>query len=130
MVTLCLLYWLNPQSPFWYASVGAVFVLFLVIGVGSLRIGRLFRDGVKSAPVMHQEFQLEVRDDGVLTNTAIAESFRRWPAFTDVAETPHLFLLSVGGEQRLWLPKRAFSEPDISQVRTVLTANIPSKWKS
>ena len=124
IVTLYMLYSLDRSSVLWAAIGGVFFCLFLAIAVGTFRLASISRNIFKVTPVLQQDYIVKILEDGVVLNTPISESKRGWAAFTGCWETPGLFLLSIGGEQNVWIPKRAFPANEVQTVRDTLTARI------
>lgn len=78
----------------------------------------------KSAAWLREPFTAELSPSGFRMDSHSIQTNRAWSVFTFYLETPNLFVLNQGAHLFAWLPKRAFSEAQLAEVRVLLAAQI------
>jgi hypothetical protein len=124
-----------------YTAIGSV---FLVVGVGNAvllgdatgvllaLLGLSVVSGwfsvpfawyaVRRAPqVLDQEWETSATSDGLLERSATITLEARWSTFREVQETNRVFLL-YGPTGGVFIPKRAFSDDELTAFRVLLEA--------
>jgi hypothetical protein len=126
-ITFYLLYSINAEPELWYSIGGLLFFVAVFVVVAWLRVHKALEKIFEDTPILLQEFQIQLSDAGCTLRNPLSENVRKWEAFTAYRETAGLFLMSIGGDQFVWLPKRAFNEAQLAEVRALLAAKIPPK---
>ncbi|MCF6473745.1 YcxB family protein [Nonomuraea sp. MG754425] len=120
--------WLFPTV---LAVLGAIFLLLDVIGVGSgllvaavvvpFVMGWSLRRSVrKQLSHLCVPTTISVTDDGYESRSEQLTTSMRWSLFSKVVNTPEFWLFYVNNQTTGFLPRRAFSPEQQSQLDTVL----------
>jgi YcxB-like protein len=77
-------------------------------------------------PELQVRQQMEITDEGVTLATPTATTNWRWQAFSASIEGVNTILLRISGNARLFvsIPKRAFNEAELQELRALLGAHV------
>jgi hypothetical protein len=70
---------------------------------------------------------LVLNDDGVESTFATGKTQLQWRAYSKYNETTQFFVLHLSSTQSTFIPKRVMSPQQMVELRTMLSAQIPSK---
>jgi hypothetical protein len=100
----------------------AWFGISIAIGLSVYYIPTLhFRNEIRKSSVMHGERTVTISQNGLVSTFAIGNSELQWSSFTKAKETDSLFLLFVSSTSYWPVPKRAFTDVQLGEFRSLLS---------
>jgi hypothetical protein len=111
-----------PLQTMWTILIAlAALVAYICYGVSYIKARSLYKNG----PGVKSPIRYEFSDSGVITETTVGRSDRRWAAFTKVGESRDFFLLYVQNGIAHPIPKRAFDgENQIREFRALVKRQV------
>lgn len=79
-----------------------------------------------SAAWLHEPYTAELTSAGLQMDSTRLRTFRAWTVFAFFFETRNLFILNQGAHLFAWIPKRAFTGPQLAEARALLSSQIKS----
>jgi YcxB-like protein len=76
---------------------------------------------------MHCQITAEIDDEGTRFTYSSGTSDTKWNGYTDWGETGDMFVLFLSDRFVRILPKRAFSESDLTSLRALLERKLPKR---
>ena len=113
----------NFQTRVLLNAVALVLFAFVFYGSPLLTLRRLLRE-----PTLAGEWEVSVADSGIYAKGEQAEGNYKWSGFTRFVETPRAFVLKLGKQNLVVIPKSAFRDAaHLDSFRNMLEQNIPRK---
>jgi hypothetical protein len=83
------------------------------------------RRDFRGHPNFSRDQTVRIDDDGLHKRSEVGQSETKWSAYTRFGETQNLFLLYLGERSIEAVPKRAFSNEQLEELRQLLRKEVP-----
>jgi hypothetical protein len=81
----------------------------------------------RATKALHGETFMDIAEDCIRSENVNGRAELSWSAIVDVLETKNLFMLYLQPTMFLFVPKRAFAEPDLPAFRQILLSKVPGR---
>ena len=115
--------WAAFRDSRWLDVAKGAFIPVLLVGAFlflSLGSGYNARRSLRNQPSLRGSIEAELTDNGCRLTSQYGVGENRWGAINEVVETRSLFMLKLAPQLAHILPKRAFSDSQLDEFRTLV----------